>query len=807
MAQVSYNQGVTSVSPDARPPDDFQHIQANPSSFGALVGAGMEQAGQGALQAGQFYNRVASDNAANDFQDYATKLLRGDPTKTTIGPDGNPQQDLGYMGLRGRAALDARPEVERQLDERIKEIRSGLTSPQQQLEFDTITRRYRSRAAEEIGTHADGQAQVWSTGVNQASEKLALTHIAINADNPEEVAHGASDLINARVKNVQLSGGTDEQIKEAVESGKRDALTAQLQAIAVTDPSRAMRMLDKNRAIAGIQYDNLAKDFRARADKQDGDRIGTEALKKTYGPVPDTAHVLLVLDNIGQRYGVSGSYLQRTWQIEASGSFNPPDSSTGASGPFQFTKVTARDVGLNNPHDFTQSADAAAKLAADNKILLHQSLGRSPTDAELYIAHQQGAQGAALLLENPNVRAGDLVGDKAIRVNGGDPNAPARDFTAMWTAKFNGAGASMSSARKAAAYQIVASDPSISEAVRDHAIAHINRDITMQMQAQEQTAQARKLASDAAANDVVTKLQTGQSVSVYDIANNPNLNWETKLRLQEIIEHKSGSDLDSATNAYGPGFWDAYKAVSANADDPSRISDYNTLLSLAGPNSDPNKRITLAGVAKLNEIMNGTRKSVADQAVNTTKLGLMNYAKGKLSFEQDTGPIKIRDPKGEAIFNGTFIPKFEAAYDAWVKAGKNPWEFLSKENIDKMITGMRSQSEMQMSRMAAMGEAGAGDKNAQLPAAPQGIDPAAWQKLMQNRPSTENGTQFAPAAWATALNMLLAKPTPETIRQFNASKFGRAGFDGAKLIEQLRGKPSAPSAPAAQANTPELALP
>src|ERR1700679_728400 len=105
-AQVPYSP-VPSVEPSAAPPDDYSHVRASPEDFGALKAQGEEKLGQGLQQASnegfqvnKFFGQVAADNASNDFQHYATKLLHGDPSKP--GPDGQP--DVGCMGLRGRAA-------------------------------------------------------------------------------------------------------------------------------------------------------------------------------------------------------------------------------------------------------------------------------------------------------------------------------------------------------------------------------------------------------------------------------------------------------------------------------------------------------------------------------------------------------------------------------------------------------------------------------------------------------------------------------------------------------------------------------
>jgi hypothetical protein len=139
-----------------------------------------------------------------------------------------------------------------------------------------------------------------------------------------------------------------------------------------------------------------------------------------------------------QRPGLA-AYLGRTSQMESGGNPNAYNSGSKAAGPFQFVPATgAAYLNGKSPFDLAGSADAAARLAIDNDRSLTKSLGQSPTDAQLYLAHQQGAGGAAKLLLNPNARAGDLVGNSAIASNGGNPNAPASAFTNLWATKFNG---------------------------------------------------------------------------------------------------------------------------------------------------------------------------------------------------------------------------------------------------------------------------------------------------------------------------------------------------------------------------------
>lgn len=143
------------------------------------------------------------------------------------------------------------------------------------------------------------------------------------------------------------------------------------------------------------------------------------------------------------------AYLARTRQIESNGN-NRAVSSTGAAGPYQFTKGTARRMGLSLADRFNleKSGAAAARLAEQNAASLQRTLGRTPTHGETYLAHQQGAAGAAALLKYPNLPAAEALvrggayrnfrdAEHAIRVNGGR-GMTAAQFANKWVSKFDG---------------------------------------------------------------------------------------------------------------------------------------------------------------------------------------------------------------------------------------------------------------------------------------------------------------------------------------------------------------------------------
>ncbi len=321
-------------------------------------------------------------------------------------------------------------------------------------------------------------------------------------------------------------------------------------------------------------------------------------------------------------------------------------------------------------------------------------------------------------------------------------------------------------------------DPLFVAKLRDQAQRQINIGANEQLKAQ-------KAASDQAANSYVSQMLTGQIPSPATIAADKNLTWETKRSLGNMALAKSGSDVQQSSQQYGSGYWDAFKAVTAPAGDPNRVADVNQLYDRAGPGGD----LTVNGAQKLAGIMKQNQSSVNDASVNTSKVGLMNYAKSQLSFEQDTGPIKIRDPKGEAIFNSTFIPKFEAAYDEWTKAGKNPWEFLTKDNVDGMMQGLRPKSDMAQDRMSALGDEGVATPEVPVPPAPKGTDPTAWSSVFADRPKVEVGGGIYPAdKWGQVVDLLRTNPTPQNIALFNQSQLAqRTGLRGEDILNKLNG--------------------
>lgn len=145
--------------------------------------------------------------------------------------------------------------------------------------------------------------------------------------------------------------------------------------------------------------------------------------------------------------GLPQGFLERTAFLESKGNPNAKNPSSSAGGLFQQTDGNAKDYGVANRFDPVQSTDGAVDFAVDNMRILTTALGREPTAAELYLAHQQGGAGAKALLSNSNANVVDVLtpvykgnrerAAEAVRLNGGNVNMTANEFASLWLDKFN----------------------------------------------------------------------------------------------------------------------------------------------------------------------------------------------------------------------------------------------------------------------------------------------------------------------------------------------------------------------------------
>jgi hypothetical protein len=147
-----------------------------------------------------------------------------------------------------------------------------------------------------------------------------------------------------------------------------------------------------------------------------------------------------LFSSLESKYKLPEGYLARVYQLESSSGKNLYNKDSGATGPFQFMPRTARSMGLQDPNDLTQSAEAAARLAAENREYMRKN-GVEEVDGKLlFLAHNQGAAGAIRLLKNPDKPAAELLGERAVVLNAGKADQPAGQFAQQLMGKYEGGG-------------------------------------------------------------------------------------------------------------------------------------------------------------------------------------------------------------------------------------------------------------------------------------------------------------------------------------------------------------------------------
>ena len=361
MAKVPYSGGVPTVSPGAVAPTS-SHRPSPSRAFMATaeatesLGRDMATAAHNLFKIGAYYDEVAADDSLNQFQDQTRRLIYGDPNVQVPGPDGQMQPDGGFMAKRGQDALREWQSVEKRIDEIDGQIKGNLKSDRALRAYQSASQAYRRGMLDKISVHANTEARAWYTSVNSATAVNALTDIAINADNQESVDRYTDDLITARVKNLQLAGnaGDPGMVEQTINGARKDALKAQVQAIAVKEPARALEMLEQNKAVAGVDYDEMANALRARADQQIGIGVGQKAIQDV-----ETKAAQPVSESPAQPSAAKPDAAAVAKAIHTQESGGAPNASTSPAGavggwqimPATFARYAREGERIDNPED------------------------------------------------------------------------------------------------------------------------------------------------------------------------------------------------------------------------------------------------------------------------------------------------------------------------------------------------------------------------------------------------------------------------------------------------------------------------
>ncbi|NTF62090.1 lytic transglycosylase domain-containing protein [Agrobacterium rhizogenes] len=351
--------------------------------------------------------------------------------------------DLGSLALNGGTNTPEYKAKQQQLNGLLGELANNRDFNYSTQQADIERQQIESR---DIGYALTGQAQrSMEKGDTVGAMKLAnQVQSDMNLHMKPEERYAFAGQIRSQVSAYQSV--QREEVKPYIESAREMTKNFQqgfgFDSPDVDDTARQLR--ERGRPIEANQL-LIARDH--YAGKAAAESIPTNDLvryasqgrgsaQQPSAPADTSTPTGQLFSGIEQKNGLPAGYLARTMQIESGGRNTGPNSA-GAEGYFQFIPSTAARMGVN-PRNLNSSADGAGRLAAESARYLRTGLGRDPTGAELYLAHQQGAGGAMKLLSNPDANAASLVGTKAIIQNGGREDMTAAQFVQMWANKYDG---------------------------------------------------------------------------------------------------------------------------------------------------------------------------------------------------------------------------------------------------------------------------------------------------------------------------------------------------------------------------------
>jgi hypothetical protein len=163
------------------------------------------------------------------------------------------------------------------------------------------------------------------------------------------------------------------------------------------------------------------------------------------------------IDKASELHGVPRSLLRVFAVIESSG--NPAVSTGSYHGVYQLSHSEFRRYGgRGNIFDLDANTDVAARKLRSESDAFARQWGRAPTALELYMIHQQGVEGAARHMANPDLPAwqnmhltgegrqkgrgwsrlaiwGNVPTDQRPRFPGGVDSITSRQFMDLWARK------------------------------------------------------------------------------------------------------------------------------------------------------------------------------------------------------------------------------------------------------------------------------------------------------------------------------------------------------------------------------------
>lgn len=634
MAQVPTNE--QTVFPEQGPLP-----QANGADFGGQVGQAQQGLGEQLGQAGDVMAKHV----------LAWQGLKNEATAQDLNVSF--QSDLGkletqYYGLKGKQQADAYPAFETQVQALRQQYLGRAGNPMVANMLGGTLGQSVGYTLRSAGRQAGAATKDWMIQ-SAAGHADMLTYQAQQHYNDPTYVATAREGIKASIQNYgELQGWSQDTIdlkvieqNNLLDKGIQDAAKGTLNGLPVTD------------ALAAL--------------------VGGTAAPGKPGEVGGQAYKLAL---VRTEFG--------------SGKDTPGNTHKG---PVQADDAWLQHFGSGKPRDqmtLQDWMDATDKETAENTPKLEKALGRKVTDADLYLAHQQGEAGAEALLKNPDRPAKDVIDPANLEANipkhpdGSpimDPNTiTAGQFAAIWSKGFisqSGIAGQPSMASQQAQEAAAALDPQNRQEMAKTLLSAINsQDAAVRAQTnfeQEQKAKADKQQYDGTMTTVKAAIEANwadpthaPAVDLSQLAQTPFFKQHPEA-LTEALNYRKNLD-----NKPDGGDGETQQLYRGWLNGTATTADFQE--AFAPKDGTPGK-ISKANLDFLMSAAKGSGDDPQSQSVKELKAKFLSTA------EQGIKGAPVEGTDGDSA-TYRFDFDFQQAWDAKVKAGEDPKGLITPGSKD-----------------------------------------------------------------------------------------------------------------------------
>jgi hypothetical protein len=355
--------------------------------------------------------------------------------------------ETGLMNKRGSDALGASTFGAKTIGSMAEKISGGLENDEQRRLFQKMYQRRMDSTLDGLSRFESEQRRTYQDQVAGGVIKSAQQDAASRWNDPGYINQTAEIASLAMKGNLLSKGMPAEAIDAEVKALQSGIWKESIQAAVASSPLQAKQLLEQNRdKLTGSDVVELEKYMKTPLLAAQANVISQQVVSgRSTLPAP----VSSLIAKQAQAQGVDVNTALMIAQIEnGKGDPNAKNPNSSAKGLFQFVdKTWAAEGGTAADRgDVNRQAELGIQHIKKNTQALTETLGRAPTPAEVYLAHQQGLGGAkALLSADPNMSAVDALrraynGDfvtatAAIVNNGGNANMTAGEFVEKWNTK------------------------------------------------------------------------------------------------------------------------------------------------------------------------------------------------------------------------------------------------------------------------------------------------------------------------------------------------------------------------------------